>query len=336
LHIKSHISNQTWRKSDITSDQLSRRYNLLNESASSPEGPVNLLAVAKWHYSQQEWYRKSLERSEPLTWLKHLERRNPASVRSAWHLSALTMENYAQSRGQSNHLQTITEDSTSTEGKIPQTRKSRSPSFLSSRGHALDSSVSMSQPVDDRISFEPFAEGKRNSMDAVSRASADSGPSSLKSVSSPVVLPLSPISTRSINDALHIGMNRISGRPRSPGSSSSAGSNDSLNDNEIQALSPIAKPQIIIPEVSVLPPRLNDIPPPVISHTPLALSSSHGSSGSSQTKPVPSPPKQSLLSLGSSLRIRRKPLNVYRPHINKKSREQRENTLRVEYEAKHR
>ncbi|KAF4623496.1 hypothetical protein D9613_002205 [Agrocybe pediades] len=328
-HIKNHISNQTWRKADITSDQLARRYILFNESAMSDQGPINLLQVAKWHSSQEEWYKKSLEQSEPLTWLRHLERRKLVAPRSPWHLSALIIESYAHARRQTNHSLTSIEDSTPPALVSPQTRKSRSPSFLSSRGTQL---------VDERISFEPYAEGKGDSIGTASHISVDSGPSSLTSVSSPPnLLPLSPISTRSGND---VGRNQTGLAPRrsrSPGSSSEE-SQDSISSIK-KALPEVTSH--IIPELTALPPApppLNSIPQPAIAQTPLTLSSSHGSTVSSQSKPTASLVKPSSLSLKAPLRTRRGPRNDNsRPILgSKKRREERENALKIEYETKHR
>ena len=75
----------------MTSDQLQRWYNIFSHVQTNSTS-LNLAAVSRWYGSQDEILRQDLERSEPLTWLKHLPRRT--QLLSRWHLSARIIETF--------------------------------------------------------------------------------------------------------------------------------------------------------------------------------------------------------------------------------------------------
>lgn len=251
--IKQLISPQTIRKAEITSDQLARRYSLLSGHVKG-NPPMNLAAVSRWYNSQPESVRNLLEKNEPFTWIKHLEKRNQKMARSPWHLTALIVEEYVKSGGRHDYMQTIPEESVIPDHEQARTRKPRSPSFLStSRGLGLGLPMSMGTTTDEHISFEPSGETKRTSLDAGSRRSIDSGPNSIHSGSSnPAYLPLSPLSSISADNKS--GRHMIS-RSRSPGSSSSESSDESVHHPNDLLTIPLP-----IPEVSIHPPSAENTP----------------------------------------------------------------------------
>lgn len=329
--MRNAISSQTYRKADITSDQLGRRYGLIYERIEQKRNPLNLAAVARWYGSQEEAVRSSLEKTEPFAWLKHLDRRTNRSSRSHWFLSALIMEGYVRSGGHHDRMDTVTEDSPKPMSTATSPQKSRSPSLLSSRGRGLGSSISMSMPTDDRLSFEPSAEAKQSSIDAFFQRHMDHTQNNLNP--DPGHVPLSPISTRSNDDK---NFHRSTpDHTRSPGSSSSESLVESLSIRRgtLNTTSPI-------PAVSIRPPSSENVAAPTTTTTsiPLTLSTSHGSSSSSQMRPIGSAANQSRLSLKTPLKNRKTPTvpAVADRHSgwSKSSRQDRENSLHFEYETK--
>lgn len=331
LRIKDSLSAQTIRKAEITSDQLARRYNLIYDSLGRTGYTLNLVAVSRWYRSRPETVRTSLEKSEPFTWLKHLENRSLKTTRSPWHLTALIINEYIQSEGRQAHMQTIPEDSTVLDPKISLTR-TRSPSFISaSRTRALSSSLSMRIPADDQISFEPLVETNRSSLDAVSRRSIESRPNSVHSGSSNAgISHLSPISTRSNDDVIKaVFTRRTLDRPRSSGSSLSGSSDEDIPDKDVP-------PSLIVPALSIQPPSSENTPLPDSDPISVTLTVSHESS-TSQVKPTLSPANRSLSSLKTSLKplpARKPPSNNNRPRYKRKKVVDRESLLRQEYEMK--
>ncbi|KDR85432.1 hypothetical protein GALMADRAFT_234305 [Galerina marginata CBS 339.88] len=336
LQIRQSLSAQSSRKADIISDQLGRRYNVIYDSIAKTKHPLNLASVARWYGSQQETVRSSLEKAEPFTWLRHLDKRTTRTSRSPRCFSALIIEKYVQSDGRHNYMQTIPEDIPGPTSNAYHPRKSRSPSFLSaSRAHGLGSSVSMALPTDDRISFQPFAESKRNSVEALPRRSVDSAPNSLHSGSyNPIPFPVSPISTRS-ND-FDIKGGPTYRRSRSPGSSSSQSSDESLPSTRDAPMG--TTPFSLIPEVSIRPPSSENIRVPGMDPVPLTLTPSNGSSGSSQTDPAVFVADPSISSFKGSLKRRGTQMSLHnadhRARGSKKSRQDKESLLRHEYETK--
>ncbi|KAF6766629.1 hypothetical protein DFP72DRAFT_867164 [Ephemerocybe angulata] len=109
-NIKMQCSSQTLRKASITREQLGRRYKLLSEHLAPPnETPkFHFLAVAHWWSTVNPMVKQAMEKAEPFSWLKHLEKGH--KERSPWHLSALTMEEYLQARSTIAAMPTIHED----------------------------------------------------------------------------------------------------------------------------------------------------------------------------------------------------------------------------------
>ncbi|KAH9486529.1 hypothetical protein JR316_0000594 [Psilocybe cubensis] len=329
--IKDSLSAQTIRKAEITSDQLARRYNLIYDSIGKTGSPLNLAAVSRWYHSCPESIKASLEKAEPFTWLKHLEKRSFKNTRSKWHLTAYIMKEYILSESRHARMQTISEDLTVSDPTASLTR-ARSPSFVStSRPRALSSSFSMRMPVDEQISFEPLVEINRSSLDAISR-NYESRPNSLHSGSSNTgISPLSPISTRSNDDDVKAAfIRRTLERPRSPGSSFSGTSDDGNLEKHIPS-------SLVVPSLSVQPPSSENTPlpdPDPILKTSLTASRE---SSTSQVKFTPSPANQSLSSLKTSLKprpARKDPFDDSRPVPKRKKILDREIILRQEYEMK--
>jgi len=311
--INSFASAQTSRKAHITSDQLGRRYNLIYDSLGSKKSGFNFTKVTRWYGSQPEIIRKTLEKAEPFTWLKHLDKRAPKTNRSPWNLSALIMEEYAQTHEHNEHMQTIPEDSTLPNASLPHSRKSRPPSFLS--------------PVasDDRISFEPLAESKRNSLDVTSRKSAESAPSSIRSGSSHT--PLSPTS----DTAKETNLIPTLERARSPASFTS---NDELpSPPKLQ----VATNTLTVPELAIHPPSSSSAATNALNADPISITTSTASSSSMQPRQLASPANQSMTSLRATFNLRKRvflPNGEQTNRQKRKNRREREEQLRKEYEAK--
>ena len=320
---KNMASSQTTRKANITSDQLERRYNLIYNAIGTNKAPVNLAEIVRWYGAQHQDVRNALEKAEPFTWLKHLDKRASKGSRSPRHLSALIMEEYNHARHNQGHMQTIPEGSTTLDSTTSYPRKA-DPRAFSSRGVS-----------DDRISFEPFAESRRRSLDVVSQRSGKSASKSISSGSSNAgVLPLSPVSTRVDRTDRDPRSRLASNRPRSPGSCSSDSSGDSY--------SRLRKPLnvLTVPEVSLQPPSSEALVGSNLDPIPLSVNTSTGSSGSSQKKSMSSHPGQSVTSLKGSLKPRPRKVRMSLPsgeriaRRNRQHREVREEQLRLEYESK--
>ncbi|KAF8913091.1 hypothetical protein CPB84DRAFT_1670496 [Gymnopilus junonius] len=331
VKMKNSLSSQTYRKADITRDQLGRRYSLIYERIENTGKPLNLAAVTRWYGSHEEVVRSSLEKTEPFAWLKHLDKRTNRSSRSRWFLSALILEEYVRSDGHHDRTEELPKANFSV---TPQ--KSSSPSLLSSsRRHAHGSSVSMSIPADDRLSFEPSAEAKKNlaSIDAFLHNNLDLTRNATKLETGHV--PLSPVSTRS-NDDRNLSGRSTPDHARSPGSSSS----ESFVGNLSAQRAALTTASPVVPAVSVRPPSSENIAAPTATTTsiPLTLTISRGSLGSSQTRPTGSAANQSMLSLKVALKNRRTRTipSVGDRHggRSKRSHLDRENALRFEYETK--
>ena len=236
------------------------------------------------------------------------------------------MEEYVQTQEQRQRMETIPEGSAISSRYQ---RKSRSPSFPSSP-----------KPVqDDRISFEPRAESKRTSWDAISFRSTESAAGSIRTDSSnpPPVRALSPVSSRVNNST------KDSKLPP-PQNVDQAKVPEAALSDESEEGTFIAPPlrvetsKLSIPEVSIHPPSSevgqmdtpSKIPP-----GPIKVTTSTGSSGSGSTKPLLSPtnPNRSLVSLLKPKR-RTAPDATHPSRRSKRLLDQKEKQLRYEYEAK--
>ncbi|KZT02472.1 uncharacterized protein LAESUDRAFT_752181 [Laetiporus sulphureus 93-53] len=178
--IRSNAKDRTLRKAAITSDQLQRRYNLLSPPPGSHMPSVNLLDVAHWYDKQELGVKASLEKAEPLTWLKHLlDSRGPRPSHPPWYLTALIMEEYAKSLTHHQSMATIPEDvvppdSSPTAASLPETTKSPSSGSWSWNPSPVFLEPSLSRKrssYDQQVSFEPHVESGRESVGAQSRPS---------------------------------------------------------------------------------------------------------------------------------------------------------------------
>jgi len=324
-------SSQTTRKANITSDQLGRRYKLIYNAIETNKAPFNLAEIVRWYGAQQQEVRNSLEKKEPFSWLKHLDKRVSKANRSPRHLSALVMEEFYHAQQNRGRIQTILEDLTMTmpDSTTSYSRKAGSHSF-SPQGalHTQTPPLSTSLTTDDPISFEPFADSKRRSLDAHSRKSAESAPNSIRSGSSKA-FPLSP-ETTGVNDSDKKIRSHL--RARSPNSSSP----DFSDDSDSRLLEPLHF--LTIPKVSLQPPSSEALASSTLEPIPLSINPSTGSSGSSQKKSVLSNAGQSVTSLKGSLGPRKVRMSLPSgeriARRNKRRREAREEELRLEYESK--
>ncbi|KAJ7596637.1 hypothetical protein C8J56DRAFT_882340 [Mycena floridula] len=191
--IRTIASPHTKRKVAITMDQLTRRYNLIYNSLVPDAKPFNIGMVAKWHGSLGPVIREDLEKAEPFTWLKHLDKRGSrASGRLPWHLSALAMEEFL--RHAPHHGKDSPGSIESTPSLYFPPQKHLIPSSASSSPNApLGPSFSRTNPADRGISFEPFLDSTRPSLD--SRQSIDSSYSSISGFSQPLHLPAANVAS---------------------------------------------------------------------------------------------------------------------------------------------
>lgn len=197
-HIRSKAKAHTLRKVEITREQLERRYSALIPSTSSSSSTstnttntgtlINLLTVAKWYNSQDAVVQTALDKSEPLTWLKHLLDKDGRehTSRFPWHLTALIMEEYVRSKTRPDMMETIPEDDvmeviTQTPphlGSVGHT-ENKSPSSGGSWSYPASLEPSLSRrkaSQDGQVSFEPQVDSGRDSIGGEeSRASVDHG-----------------------------------------------------------------------------------------------------------------------------------------------------------------
>lgn len=178
------------RKVAITTDQLARRYRYIYESINTESKPFDLGKVVSWYSGQPAAVRSAMEKAEPFKWLQHLDPRPPRqSARSPWHLTALIMEEYIRSERYANgrpisethdFIQSNPSLSLHPDASNPEISNATSllPSNSSSRA-LLGPNLSRSKSPEGRVSFEPFIESNRPSVDVDSRKSADSTYSSV-------------------------------------------------------------------------------------------------------------------------------------------------------------
>lgn len=172
--IRSSVQGHTLRKAEITSDQLQRRYHMLL----SHQPSINLLQVAHWYKEQEPVVKASLDKAEPLTWLKHLENHGHRSARSPWLISALTVEEFAKTHSSHPTMATIPEDAIP--DSSPNTRlypETISPSSGSLSWNTspqfLEPSLTRRRSYDAQVSFEPHLESGKESVGEESRPSSE-------------------------------------------------------------------------------------------------------------------------------------------------------------------
>ncbi|KAK2461573.1 hypothetical protein APHAL10511_006036 [Amanita phalloides] len=175
--IQRQASRATLQKASITSDQLTRRYALLNSSYPPPK----ITDVARWYNSQLPVAKAVIVESEPPTWLKHLQQRRRSTVPSPWQLTAQILEEYVHAHNEHDELYPIREG-TPTDVLSGRSFSPSGTPFIpvTSRGSSLDPGRSFEGP----LSFEPLTRSTRNSLDVISRRSVESGYSSPGSKSS--------------------------------------------------------------------------------------------------------------------------------------------------------
>ncbi|KAH0590996.1 hypothetical protein H2248_001107 [Termitomyces sp. 'cryptogamus'] len=194
--LKNIASPQTKKKAEITQDQLGRRYHLIFDILSTGKSP-NIAKVARWYGQQDTSMRNALERAEPFTWLKHLEKRDRRPTdRSPWHISALIAEQYLRTVNRHDSMTTIPEESP---GKSFHESPTSSP-FIHSQPASSTSRVQLN-PVhspfvrklffEDGLTFEPRVNSTSTSLETDTRRSPRSSFSSLPVVSS-LTVPASP------------------------------------------------------------------------------------------------------------------------------------------------
>jgi hypothetical protein len=176
--IKSSAEAHTLKKAVITADQLRRRYAFLSNSLKTePKAGNPILTVAKWNACLDPLVQDVLEQAEPLTWLKHLRAKRPGRTpRFPWHVTALLFEERvrAQARLAAKAMETIPEDVLGGLESSPLSRSSpeqASSSLLQGSRDHLHPSLSRRRSNDDHISFEPFIESSRRSLDDSRQAS---------------------------------------------------------------------------------------------------------------------------------------------------------------------
>ncbi len=178
--IRRQASRPTLQKASITTDQLTRRYAVLNSSQLLDAPP--LTQVARWYDSQEPGAKAVIEASEPATWLKHLQRKRKSTVRSPWQLTAGIMEEYIRAHNANSSVYPISDD-------MPTdvlSGRSFSPPGISlapvtSRGSShisFDRSIPRRSSFEGPLSFEPITRSTRDSLDVASRRSGESGYSS--------------------------------------------------------------------------------------------------------------------------------------------------------------
>ena len=169
-------------KASITKDQFTRRYSLLDTLTPLHATPLRLIDVARWHKSQEPEFQTALEQAEPTTWLKHLQKNRKTSVRSPWQLTARVMEEYVHALDGRIATASVNEDFqiyTPSRNSLSPPGTNLFPVTSHGSSHvSFDPSLSRRLSFEGRISFEPLTRSTRDSLDVLSRLSAESSYSS--------------------------------------------------------------------------------------------------------------------------------------------------------------
>ncbi|OCH86045.1 hypothetical protein OBBRIDRAFT_761963 [Obba rivulosa] len=181
--IKAKANAHTLRKANITADQLERRYRILlaTPRSAQPQTPINLLAAVRWYNQLDKGTKATLDRAEPLTWMKHiLDRPWRTKHRSQWFVSALVIEEYFKANFGLQFMETIPEDEVAPKSSPatlshPETKSPSSGSWSWTPPHqSLEPSFSRHRaPHDAQVSFEPMVDSGRDSLDGDKRANSD-------------------------------------------------------------------------------------------------------------------------------------------------------------------
>ena len=176
--IKARTNSLTVRKAAITADQLRRRYDILYGSLRSGSAPLNIASIARWNGELDGLLRTSFEKTEPFTWLKHLDKAGTKpSTRLMWHLNALIIEEYCHSltiqiKPDSDDGDYVDPASILARNQGSELSSRRSPNRVSLR-YSLDPSLSRKLSLEGQVSFEPRAESIRESHEGDSRKSIE-------------------------------------------------------------------------------------------------------------------------------------------------------------------
>lgn len=162
--IRAEASPPTVRKAAIVSEQLGRRYSILYASVASGD-PVGLTEIARWHAGLGAETRAWFDNAEPLTWLKHLDRRGKR--RSQWHVSALIVEEYIKFKKgttSSTHILQSPAASSSLETPPSQYRLKSTARQTPPPGSSPSTSLSRRRSSDGHLSFGPVVANSRDSL----------------------------------------------------------------------------------------------------------------------------------------------------------------------------
>ena len=176
--IKARTNSLTIRKAAITADQLRRRYDILYGSLRSGSAPLNIASIARWNGELDGLLRTSFEKTEPFTWLKHLDKAGTKpSTRLMWHLNALIVEEYCHSltiqiKPDLDDGDYVDPASILARNQGTELSSRHSPNRVSLR-YSLDPSLSRKLSLEGQVSFEPRAESIRESQEGDSRRSIE-------------------------------------------------------------------------------------------------------------------------------------------------------------------
>ena len=288
---------------------MGRRYKLIYEPLASKQVPLNLVQIARWFETQDEPVRNSLEKAEPFTWLKHLDKGTSKLSRSSRYLSALMMEEYVHAQNLWDRMQTISDDSPVLESE----------SYFPMGSQPL--SVFSSPKLNNSgISFKLKAIGT-TPIDAATRRSPESTFSSVATGSSffgPIIL--SPISSRFKDKVIE--------RPETFDDTSSSSGSVSSDNGPSQLLTSV-------PDVSLQPPSSEDVAARR-SAIPLSLGCASSTGSSESTNPPLVQVENQSISSSKSSKPRgiRTSLHARNPGRRGSPRKDSEESLRLEYEAK--
>lgn len=145
----------------------------------SLKGPalINPASAVRWYAALASDLQLSLDDAEPLTWLKHLldKQGRKSTTRLPWHLTALIVEEYVRMQTRPETMETIPEDATAVSISQPQSPTS-TPYPIRSRPSPHNSfgpSISRRLSYEGHVSFEPYMESTRASLEGESRRSGD-------------------------------------------------------------------------------------------------------------------------------------------------------------------
>ncbi|KAG6817747.1 hypothetical protein H0H87_004538 [Tephrocybe sp. NHM501043] len=261
--LKSIATPQTLKKAKLTQDQLGRRYNLVYGMLTTGQ-TLNTAKVARWHSQQDATMRRALEKAEPFTWLKHLEKRGSTIERPFWHISALIAEEYLHARSRHDSMMTIPESSPLRESSY---EPPESHSFIDSQlvpvtsrassNRVLGPSLVRKLSVEDGLTFEPRV-NSTTSLELEPTRSQESSFSSLPLGSSPN----SPSSGRGrIREITALSMLSSGRQHRQDNRSFEQLLSEDSDRGELKTqLSPMASPDMNIQVISASDGSDNDVP----------------------------------------------------------------------------